>query len=144
MNYYANCVSEREFNYQGLCSYVVCTLMFGLAFVMISIILFKLTMAILWSMRWHLRSLLAMKIILTTFLAYKSFVGELIFIVSALKASQLLNWPKGQTNSKWFFQADVSSKKRMIKFDLFSFVFWKKVKTPKRHLEINWSLVQYS
>ena len=68
-------------------------MLFGLVFVMISIILFKLTMAILWSMRWHLRSLLAMKIILTTFLAYKSFVGELIFIVSALKASQLLNWP---------------------------------------------------
>ena len=24
--------------------------------------------------------------------------------------------------------------------DLFSFVFWKKVKTPKRHFEINWPL----
>ena len=75
-------------------------MLFGLVFVMISIILFKLTMAILWSMRWHLRSLLAMKIILTTFLAYKSFVGELIFIVSALKASQLLNWPS-KINSRF-------------------------------------------
>ena len=36
---------------------------------------------------------------------------------------------KGQTNSKWFFQADVSSKKRTknsssLLVDLFSFVFW--------------------
>ena len=56
---------------------------------------------------------------------------------------------KGQTKLKWFFQADVSSKKRMNTFDfttmipqvdLFSFVFWKKFKTPKRHFEINWPL----
>ena len=53
---------------------------------------------------------------------------------------------KGQTNSKRFFQADVFSKKRTNEFyfttmkpqvDLFSFVFWKKLKTPKRHFEIN-------
>ena len=56
---------------------------------------------------------------------------------------------KGQTKSKWFFQADVSSKKRTNEFyfttmkpqvDLFSFVFWKKLKKPKRHFEINWPL----
>ena len=55
----------------------------------------------------------------------------------------------GQTKSKRFFQADVSSKNRRNKFDfttmipqvdLFSFVFWKKLKTPKRHFEINWPL----
>ena len=53
---------------------------------------------------------------------------------------------KGQTKSKWFFQTDVSSKNRTNEFDfttmilqvdLFSFVFWKKLKTPKRHFEIN-------
>ena len=42
-----------------------------------------------------------------------------------------------------------SSKKRTNEFDfttmipqvdLFSFVFWKKLKTPKRHFEINWPL----
>ena len=53
---------------------------------------------------------------------------------------------KGQTNLKWFFQADVSSKKNeqtnwtLLRVDLFLFVFWKKVKTPKRHFEINWPL----
>ena len=53
---------------------------------------------------------------------------------------------KGQTKSKRFFQADVPSKTRTNEFDfttmipqvdLFSFVFWKKLKTPKRHFEIN-------
>ena len=57
---------------------------------------------------------------------------------------------KGQTKSKWFFQAEVSSKKRTNEFyfttmipqvDLFSFVFWKKLKTPKRQFEINWPLI---
>ena len=28
----------------------------------------------------------------------------------------------------------------LLLLDLFSFVFWKKVKTPKRHFEINWPL----
>ena len=27
-------------------------------------------------------------------------------------------------------------------FDLFSFVFWRKLKTPKRHFEINWPLAR--
>ena len=60
------------------------------------------------------------------------------------------NLSKGQTKSKWFFQADVSSKKWTNEFnfttmipqvDLFSFVYWKKSKTPENHLEINWPLV---
>ena len=60
-----------------------------------------------------------------------------------------LQGAKGQTKSKWFFQADVSSKKQTNEFDfttmipqvdLFSFVFWKKLKPPKRHFEINWPL----
>ena len=57
---------------------------------------------------------------------------------------------KGQTNSKRFFQADVSSNKRTNKFnfttmipqdDLCLFIFWKKLKTPKRNFKINWPLV---
>ena len=53
---------------------------------------------------------------------------------------------KGQNKSKWFFQAYFSSKKRTNEFyfttmkpqaDLFSFVYWRKLKTPKRHIEIN-------
>ena len=63
-----------------------------------------------------------------------------------------LGWhlSKGQRNSSWFFQADVSSKKRMSEFyfitktpqvDLFLFVFWRKLKISKRHFEINWPLV---
>ena len=53
---------------------------------------------------------------------------------------------KGQTNSKWFFQADVSSKKTkrtdstLLLVNLFFFIFGKKVKTPKRHFEIIWPL----
>ena len=44
-----------------------------------------------------------------------------------------------------FFQVDVSSKKRTNKFyfttmkplvHLFSFIFWRKLKAPKRHFEI--------
>ena len=47
----------------------------------------------------------------------------------------------GQTKSKRFFQADVSSKKQTNEFyfttikpqvDLFLFVFWRKLKTPKK------------
>ena len=30
---------------------------------------------------------------------------------------KICNYAKGQTNSKWFFQVDVSSKKRAKKFD---------------------------
>ena len=56
---------------------------------------------------------------------------------------------KGQLISKGIFCILNSSKKWTKKFDLttmipqfdfFSFVFWKKVKTPKRHFEINWPL----
>ena len=52
---------------------------------------------------------------------------------------------KGQKKSKLFFQVDVSNKKRTNEFDfttmkpqvdLFSFVCWRKLKTPKRHFEI--------
>ena len=52
---------------------------------------------------------------------------------------------KGQKKSKIFFQADFPPKKLMIKFyfttmkpqiDLFSFVFWKKLKTSKRNFEL--------
>ena len=51
----------------------------------------------------------------------------------------VFNFVKGKKNSKWFFQADVSSIKWMNKFyftamkppvDLFSFVFWRKLETP--------------
>ena len=65
---------------------------------------------------------------------------------SLLMGLLLFETIKGQTNSKLFFQAKVSSKNEqtnstLLLVDLFSFVFWKKVKTPKRHFEINWHLV---
>ena len=51
-----------------------------------------------------------------------------------------------------FFRADVSSKKRMNEFDfnstmvpqvdLLLFVFWRKLKRPRRHFEIIWPVVQ--
>ena len=57
---------------------------------------------------------------------------------------------KGQLISKCLFAIFNSSKKRLKKFDLptilrqvelFLFVFLEELKTPKRHLEINWPLV---
>ena len=62
----------------------------------------------------------------------------------------LISYYKGQTKSKWFFQAYVSSKKRTNEFyfttmklqvNLFLFVFWRKLKKTKRHFKINWPLV---
>ena len=51
---------------------------------------------------------------------------------------------KCQTNLKWFLQANSFSKKTIfLLVDLISFIFWKKVKTPKRHFEINWPLWMY-
>ena len=59
------------------------------------------------------------------------------------------NSSKGQKKSKWFFQVVLSSKKGTNEFyftimtpqiDLFLFVFWKKLKTPKRLFEIIWPL----
>ena len=43
---------------------------------------------------------------------------------------------KGQTKLKWFFQANVSSKKRTNEF-------WRKLKIPKKYFEINWLLRAY-
>ena len=55
---------------------------------------------------------------------------------------------KGQTKSKWFFQADLSSKNErmnsiLLLWDLFLFIFWRKLKAPKRHFEIKWPLSCY-
>ena len=61
---------------------------------------------------------------------------------------KLSNWQltKGQLISKGLFGILNCPKKRTKKFefttmipqvDLFSFVFWEKLKTPKRHFEIN-------
>ena len=36
-----------------------------------------------------------------------------------------------------FFQKTKKTNSTLLRVDLFSFVFWKKVKTPKRHFEIN-------
>ena len=58
-------------------------------------------------------------------------------------------YTKGQKISKAIFDVLNSPKKWTKKFDftttipqidLFSFVIWKKLKTPKRHFEINWPL----
>ena len=60
------------------------------------------------------------------------------------------DWFKGQAKSKWFFQAEIYSKKWTNEFDfttmiaqvdLLSYIFWKKLKTQKRHFKINWPLV---
>ena len=75
-------------------------------------------------------------------------------MLSLLEGSELTSlfnkvMERGQTKSKWFFQVKVSSKKWMNKFyfttmtpqvDLFLFIFREKLKAPKRHFKINWSL----
>ena len=44
-------------------------------------------------------------------------------------------------SSRCFFQKNKRTNSTLLLVDLCSFVFRKKVKTPKRHLEINWPLV---
>ena len=56
---------------------------------------------------------------------------------------------KGQLISKTNCQAVNSSKKQTNEFvftgmNVFTFVFWKKLKTPKRHFEITWPLKTWS
>ena len=72
----------------------------------------------------------------------KNFEKALIFVTFAV-------WSKGQLISKCLFGIFDSSKKPTKKSDLttmvppvelFSFIFWKNLKTPKRHFEINWPL----
>ena len=71
-----------------------------------------------------------------------------VYYWSYLYLLRFFDWSlKGQTKSKRFFQADVSSKKFYFttmksQVDLFSFLFWRKLKTPKRHFEINWPLAR--
>ena len=68
---------------------------------------------------------------------------EIVFCLhlSQKKCQPNVNASKGQTKSKRFFQVDVSSKTRvrLYYYDT-TFVFWRKLKTPKRHFEINRSL----
>jgi hypothetical protein len=58
---------------------------------------------------------------------------------------------KGQLISKWFLKSSISSKKWTNKFDfttiitqvdLFSFIFWRKLTTPKNYFEMNWPLAR--
>ena len=91
---------------------------------------------------------------------YKSYLWACSFLAKNLSNFVSQAWnsttriaigsTKGQLISKCFLGSSISSKKRTNKFDfttmipqvdLFSFVFWKKLKTPKRHFEINWPLV---
>ena len=74
---------------------------------------------------------------------YTKLAGKFLFIKYWLSE---IWFSKGQTKSKLFFQADVSSKKRTNEFNfttirLVFVCIWRKLKTPKRHFEINWPLV---
>ena len=42
-----------------------------------------------------------------------------------------------------FFQKNEQTNSTLLLCDLFSFVFWKNLKTPKRHFEINWPLEKF-
>ena len=73
-------------------------------------------------------------------------VAAIMFTNNTLTNSVKFGSNKGQTKSKLFFQADISSQERTNKFDfvamipqvdLLSFVSRKKLKTLKRHFEIN-------
>ena len=56
-----------------------------------------------------------------------------------LKIRQILNYFFKPT----FLPKNERTNSSLLLVDFFSFVFWKKVKTPKRHFEINWPLVLY-
>ena len=55
-----------------------------------------------------------------------------------LKVRQIRNYFFKPT----FLPKNERTNSSLLLIDLFSFVFWKKVKTPKRHFEINWPLVE--
>ena len=54
-----------------------------------------------------------------------------------LKVRQIRNYFFKPT----FFPKNERTNLTLLLVDLFAFVFWKKVKTPKRHFEINWPLM---
>ena len=78
---------------------------------------------------------------------FKHFIYHLCKPCLPCKFGKFLNCDnKGQLVSKANYQAVNFSKKRTNEFDfttmipednLFLFVFWKKLKTPKRHFQIN-------
>jgi hypothetical protein len=79
---------------------------------------------------------LGIEFVLVEFLCSKIHTSEIGYLVPT----------KGQLISKWFLGSSISSKKRTNEFnfttmipqvDLFSFVFWRKLTTPKNHFEIN-------
>ena len=49
---------------------------------------------------------------------------------------RILNFPK-----KWTKKFDFTTVLWYLKSTCFLFVFWEKLKTPKRHFEINWPLI---
>ena len=75
-------------------------------------------------------------------------VPKILYISRAV--SYLTHHIKGQTNSKWFFKPMFLPKNERTNSTLlwylrstcFCLFFWKKLKTPKRHFQMNWPLVQ--
>ena len=75
-------------------------------------------------------------------------------MLGRLRCKQMVGFlAKRQLISKRFLGSSISSKKRtneldfstMIpQVDLFLFVFWRKLTTPKNHFEINWPFIQYT
>ena len=89
-------------------------------------------------------------------LGYRNFSIKLIKLLDVFEKSFTscnTYWhhvTKGQIISKWFLMSSISSKKQTKEFnfttmipqiDLFSFVFWRKSKTPKKHFKIIWPLI---
>ena len=79
----------------------------------------------------------------------KSYLLRVLYLVIK-KSFQKFPIFKGQLISKGVLMSSISSKKRTKEFDfttmipqidLFSFVFWRKSKTPKNHFEVIWPLV---
>ena len=79
-------------------------------------------------------------------ISHESFFMFSAILIEGILNKTLVGITKGQIISKANYGILISSKKRTNKFDfttmiphvdLFSFVFWRKLKTPKRHFEIN-------
>ena len=66
-------------------------------------------------------------------------VGLIVYVARVRYVSPWLT--KGQLVWKWFLGSLIFSKRRMNEFDFTtSFVFWRKLTTPKNHFQINWPL----
>ena len=102
-----------------------------------------------WSLNRIFKFLWCLSSTLAKFKAYKfSTFMNISTIAAHLRAAALMETQhfffkvklESKLSSREFFQKTNNFTTMIPHVDLFSFVFWKKLKTPKRRFEINWPL----